>query len=580
MKWKHWKPAVVIVLVGVVLCVAVYTAQADKEEEIERKVTEAEVPAAALATLKNLAASAKITEFAEEIEHGHTFYEGSWKAPSGGNVDVLVTPTGDLVEIEELVGADQVPAAVLAAAQKAADKDAQLAFEKKTMLLYEVKFQKGSQQHELLLTPDGHRVEEEDDEDDEDEDEEVVLIDEVPEAVKATILKHAEGGKIQEIERGNEDGKVIYEAEVLIGDKEIELKIDPSGKLLRKEMQDEDDDDDEGDDDRKPTEQQPLTLAVARDSTAILSQLRFLRWLLFFASAAVILLSVLVAALTVRQGLRPLTAIADEIAAVRENDLATRVGNEDVPGELLPIKDRLNELLCRLEDAFKRERRFTADVAHELRTPLAGIRSTLEVTLTRIRDVNEYQASLSECLAISKNMQRMMDNLLTLARLDTQQITFRRVRIELAELVSSCWLSFSDRALERQIIFENSVPLEMTFESDPDNLSMVMSNILDNAVEYADKGGHIWLTARRTNDSIEITISNTGCKLTSEKATQVFDGFWRGDVSRANTGDHFGLGLSLVQRIVRALGGSVTAELQDGGIFTVRLTFPNKNMSK
>ncbi len=334
------------------------------------------------------------------------------------------------------------------------------------------------------------------------------------------------------------------------------------------------------DDDRKPTEQQPLTLAVARDSTSVLSQLRFLQWLLFFASAAVTALSVLVAALTVRQGLRPLTAIADEIASIRENDLATRIGTEGVPGELLPIKDRLNDLLSRLEDAFKRERRFTADVAHELRTPLAGIRSTLEVTLTRIRDVNEYQASLSDCLTISKNMQRMMDNLLTLARLDARQITFRRVRIELAELVSSCWMSFSERALEREIIFENNVPLKMTYESDPEKLSMVMSNILDNAVEYTDRGGHIWLTAHQSRDSIEIIVSNTGCKLTSEEALQVFDCFWRGDASRANTGDHFGLGLGLVQRIVRALGGSVSAELQNGGIFAVRLTFPNKNMSK
>jgi len=334
------------------------------------------------------------------------------------------------------------------------------------------------------------------------------------------------------------------------------------------------------DDDRKPIEEQPLTLAVARDSTAILNQLRFLRWVLFFGSVAIAFLSVFVAALTVSNGLRPLTAIADEIASIRENDLAIRIGTEGVPGELLPIKDRLNDLLSRLEDAFKRERRFTADVAHELRTPLAGIRSTLEVTLTRIRDINEYQTSLSDCLTISKNMQRMVDNLLILARLDAQQLTFRRARIELAELVNSCWMSFSDRALEHEIIFENTIPVKMTCESDPENLSIVMSNLLDNAVEYTNKGGRIWLTACQTRDCVEIIVRNTGCKLTSEEASQVFDYFCRGDASRANTGDHFGLGLGLVRRIVRALGGSVSAELQDGGIFTVRLTFPNKNVGK
>jgi len=129
--------------------------------ETEREVTEAQVPAPALAELKKLAGRATITEFAEEVEHGHTFYEGSWQTPSGAKMDVLVTASGDLVEIEERVTADQVPEAVLKAAGKAAGKGAKLGFEKKTMVLYEVKFRKGGRRHELLLTPDGRAVEEE-----------------------------------------------------------------------------------------------------------------------------------------------------------------------------------------------------------------------------------------------------------------------------------------------------------------------------------------------------------------------------------------------------------------------------------
>jgi len=143
--------------------------------EVERKVKETKVPAAALAALKKLADGAKITEFAEEVEFGHTFYEGSWKHRSGANMDVLVTQTGDLVEIEQQVNIKKVPRAALKMARKVAGKDVELVFEKKTMILYEVKFKKGNSQHELLLTPDGRRVEEEiekgkpDNEDDEDE---------------------------------------------------------------------------------------------------------------------------------------------------------------------------------------------------------------------------------------------------------------------------------------------------------------------------------------------------------------------------------------------------------------------------
>ena len=330
---------------------------------------------------------------------------------------------------------------------------------------------------------------------------------------------------------------------------------------------------------QQSAEQQLLTLVVARDASGLQYQLRFLLWLLLLASLGTIGLSLLVAVFVVREGLSPLNLLAAEIAVIREDNLAVRVGTERMPAEMVPIKERLNELLSRLEASFNRERRFTADVAHELRTPLAGIRSSLEVTLRRTRDVNEYQASLSDCLTIARNMQAMMDNLLALARIDAHQITFRRDRIQLAKLVNSCWRPFSGRAIERSIVFENRIPGEMNCESDPNLLSIVLSNLLDNAVEYTNKEGQIWTAGRHADNSVEITVANTGCRLTDEEASQVFDCFWRGDLSRTNTGMHCGLGLALVQKIIRALGGCAAAEVTSTGIFTVRLSLPAKRES-
>jgi len=142
MNSKYWKLIAVTILFGATLCAAVYAAQGAKATETERKVTEAEVPAAALVTLKKTAVGAKIFEFAEEVEDSHTFYEGSWKAPSVVQVDVLVTKTGDLVAIEEGLSADEVPAVVLKAARKAAGSGVELALERKTTILYETKFEK------------------------------------------------------------------------------------------------------------------------------------------------------------------------------------------------------------------------------------------------------------------------------------------------------------------------------------------------------------------------------------------------------------------------------------------------------
>lgn len=330
---------------------------------------------------------------------------------------------------------------------------------------------------------------------------------------------------------------------------------------------------------RTPTERQPLTLVVARYAGDLEYHLKLLRWLLIITSVGTITLSFLVGIIVVGRGLRPLNLLAAEIAGISEDNLSARIMTEDMPAEIVPIKNRLNELLIRLEESFKRERRFTADVAHELRTPLAGMRSTLEVTLTRKRDLDEYQTSLGDCLSIVESMQAMINNLLMLARIETKQVVFRRERIDLSELIDRCWQSFSQTATKRGIVFENRLAAEMTCQSDREYLSIVLSNLLDNAVEYTDERGRICTKGQQTDDSVQVAISNTGCTLRDEQVAQVFDCFWRGDSSRTGTGTHCGLGLALVQRIVGALGGRAFAEVQAGGIFTVRLVLPIRKAS-
>ena len=158
----------VVILIGGVLALAQNKAPVAEQE---RKVKEAEVPKPALEALKKLADKAPITEFAEEIEHGTKFYEGSWAGPTG-NVDALVTDSGDLVEIEEVVPAEKVPTRVRAESQKQAGKDAKIKFEKKTMVLYEIHFDKGGKGQEAIFTPDGRTFHEEGDKNGEkDEDE-------------------------------------------------------------------------------------------------------------------------------------------------------------------------------------------------------------------------------------------------------------------------------------------------------------------------------------------------------------------------------------------------------------------------
>lgn len=318
-----------------------------------------------------------------------------------------------------------------------------------------------------------------------------------------------------------------------------------------------------------------LSLVVTRDAGDLRAELSFLRWLLLLTSIAVVTVSILISAIVVRRGLVPLNTIAGEIGAITEEDLSARIGDADVPTEIMPIRDKLNTLLSRLEAAFDRERRFTADVAHELRTPLAGMRSAMEVTLARERDIPEYESALRDCLTIVASMQTMVENLLMIARLEAGQVSFRAEQILLAELVNVCWRPFAQNAERHRITFENCIQKGMAVHSDVENLSMVLSNVLGNAAEYTDHAGRIRVTGNRTNHCAEVAVANTGCSLTAEHVLQVFDCFWRADPSRKDAGVHCGLGLALVQRIVKALGGTTSVDVQPGGIFMVRLTVPD-----
>ncbi|MBN2137627.1 MAG: hypothetical protein JW720_07465 [Sedimentisphaerales bacterium] len=224
MKFSNFRMIALAILMAAALCLTASAARnkkkavAAKAEESERKVTEAEVPKAALNTLKKRAGEAKITEFAEEIEHGSTFYEASFKNKAGANTDVLVTAAGALVETEQEISAKKLPAAVRQAAAKAAGKGAKLACEKKTMILYEVKFSKDGTTYEILLTPDGRIVEKD--------------------AEKGGDEENGDGD-------GNGDGDDKHKANAAIDDDDDDDDDDDEDD----DDEDDDDDDDEDDED-------------------------------------------------------------------------------------------------------------------------------------------------------------------------------------------------------------------------------------------------------------------------------------------------------------------------------------------
>ena len=320
--------------------------------------------------------------------------------------------------------------------------------------------------------------------------------------------------------------------------------------------------------------QKTAILTVARETAELDRMLARLGWVLFIVSAVAVGSMLGLSALVIRKGLKPVNDLAERLTKIGATTLSERLSLNATPAELSPIVLRLNDLLDRLHSAFDREKSFTSDAAHELRTPLAGLESALEVCARKDREPQAYAIVVRECLDVVRGMHAMIDNLLLLARADADQIPTTPASIQLDELLEDLWRRFTKPAEARglQIIFD--IPPDLMIETDRDKLMHVLGNLLDNAVRHANANGQIRVSAQRDNGDAVIRISNTGSRVSADDAANVFERFWRGDESRTDTGLHCGLGLSVCKKMMNVLGGRICATSEAGREFTVEIILP------
>ena len=319
-----------------------------------------------------------------------------------------------------------------------------------------------------------------------------------------------------------------------------------------------------------------ITLVLARETTSMDGMLSNLKALLIFVGSLAIVVSAVVLRTVIRRSLGPLDQVAMQISELGEEDLSGRVEVRNAPKEIQPVTERLNDLLRRLETAFHRERSFSSNVAHELRTPLAGLRSMMEVTLRRPRSSEEYQEALRDCLQISTQMQGMMEKLLSLARLDAGQVEIALEHVSLNDLIRACWAPLADSAEERHLQLQWELAPQASVTADASLLQVALRNILENAVTYADDGGVVKIETVAGQDKTGIRASNSGSALPQQDAERVFERFWRGDTARSAAGIRCGLGLSLVKKIAEVLDGTVKVRSRAGGDFEITLSIPSR----
>ena len=317
-----------------------------------------------------------------------------------------------------------------------------------------------------------------------------------------------------------------------------------------------------------------LCFTLARDTSELREYLFNLKQILLISIAVVTVLSIVIAFLVVTAGLKPIHILTHQISLLNMDNLEKNILLEECPNELSPMVNCLNNLFERLKLSFEREKGLSSDIAHELKTPIAGMQSTIEVCLSRTREASEYQNSLLSCLSIIKSMNSLVDSLLSLARLDNGQLNFSNESICLQEVINGCWYNYCDNANNKNIVFENEIDSDFVVFTDKDYFTIVILNILDNAVEYCDIGGHIQVDSKSYSNGKAITFSNTGCTISPSDAQKAFGAFWRSDTSRTETGNHCGIGLAIVQKIIERLGGTVKIEIDSEDVFTIYVYMP------
>lgn len=316
--------------------------------------------------------------------------------------------------------------------------------------------------------------------------------------------------------------------------------------------------------------------AVAEPLSVIEDGLSELRRDLFAGVLLVLLLASAGGYFLARKSLAPIASMNGQTQRISAENLSARLDVTNSRDELGLLATTINELLARLENAFKEQQRFIADASHELRTPLAVLRGETEVALGKERTVDEYQQSLSLIQDEAERLSRIVEDLFILARQPiNRRAALNKERVSLNDTVRDCARAAQVLAFRKgvRLKLENDSP-SIALHGDEDLIKRMLLNLLDNAVKYTPAGGEISLALVRQNGSAEIVVRDTGIGIPAEAQPRVFDRFYRVDKARARTMGGAGLGLSIAQWIVEVHGGSINLASTPGHGSTFTIVLP------
>lgn len=307
------------------------------------------------------------------------------------------------------------------------------------------------------------------------------------------------------------------------------------------------------------------------DATMILTNLKNI---LLIAFPLILVVLFLIARLIAGRSIKPVTSIIETSSTITRDNLSSRIQLPNNKDELYTLSETINNLLDRIENAIKREKQFTSDASHELRTPLAVIKGTMEVLIRKPREKQEYEEKINFCIREVDRLNNLVDQLLLLARFENQKQNIRNEQVYLNSLLLDTIARFSDKIKGKELHIKTNFNDDFYIKSDTYLVSIILSNILSNAIKYSNKNGQIDIELKKDKESVYCSISDNGIGIVAEDLEKIFNSFYRSDVSNHPEIKGTGLGLSIVKRLCDLLSIelSVTSEKSKGTSINLRIS--------
>ncbi|MGV8900446.1 MAG: heavy metal sensor histidine kinase [Burkholderiaceae bacterium] len=315
-----------------------------------------------------------------------------------------------------------------------------------------------------------------------------------------------------------------------------------------------------------------VQIIVARTNSDRLALLETYRNKVFAAVFFGALLAALFGYIIVRQGLRALHAIAKQAQSITAQHLDKRLDVTAAPNELQVLVLAFNDMLDRLHRSFQRLSQFSADLAHDLRTPINNLMVQTQVALSQPRSIEDYQTLLVSNEEEYERLARMVENMLFLARAEHANFVLSKQCLDSRNELQRIADYFEGVAEDAQV--KLAVDASGTLDADPILFRRAVNNLVANAIRYTPKGGVVQLATQLIQDGIAITVSNWGVGIESEHLPLLFDRFYRVDNARSDSASSTGLGLAIVQSIMMLHRGRVDVKSVPGAMTTFRLIFP------